>query len=231
MDSILGIKRTDIATVKYNRLVEWDKELAHSVGIVNMLDVFMESWNKAHNDLYAAIKPYEDSLPPEVKLLLVDQDRQVEDQISRAKAIQDLTENITWMWTDVNLTRRDNALLDSKEKLVGNTKKLLHGQKLHGPSLFYDRIGEVQNEEVQRLSSSVVVATVRKLGQSFKQGQGQKSRGLSYWKKDQDDDFHKERKGQGFQRNQGSKDDHDGKSRDAKKDMGSFWKTRKCGGY
>ena len=84
MDSILGIRPTDIATVKYNRLAEWDKVLAHSMGILNMLDVFMASGNKAH-DLYAAIKPYENSLPPEVKLLLVDQDRQVEDQSPELK--------------------------------------------------------------------------------------------------------------------------------------------------
>ncbi len=67
------------------------------------------------------------------------------------------------MWTDINLARRDNILSDNKEKLTERTRKLLRGQKLHGPQLFNGRVDEILKEEVERTSTSVAVSAVSNL--------------------------------------------------------------------
>ena len=228
LESCLNIKPSALASVKYSRLADWDKTLAQVLGMVNMLDIFMSSGNKAQNDLYNSLEEFDD-LPPELSNLLEKRERMKEDQISRAKALQDITDSITWLWTDLNLARRDNVLNDSKLKLVGRTKELLRSQRLCGPMMFNDRLDEILKEEVERTSTAVVVSAVSKLGQS-----------LSYQKSNYNKTKEKEsgkgntsqkrKTGQYFQRRNSSEDNQEDKSGGNKSKKGFFNRKKNRGG-
>ncbi len=96
-------------------------------------------------------------------------DRIKGDTKSRAKAVEDITSTVTWMWTDINLARRDNIISDNKDKLTERTRELLRSQKLHGPQLFNGRVDEILKEEVERTSTSVVVSAVSNIGKTLGQ--------------------------------------------------------------
>ncbi len=92
-----------------------------------MLDIFMSSVNQVVNKILNTLKENDgqEEIPEEVQNFIDKVDRIKEDQKSRAKAVEDITSTVTWMWTDINLARRDNIPSGNNEKLIERTRELL----------------------------------------------------------------------------------------------------------
>jgi hypothetical protein len=194
VESSLAPKNNKLASVKHSRIGDWDKAFASVISIVNMMDIFLSSGNRVVNELVDTLSEFDRAVdvPLEVQDFLDKADRIKENQKSTAKALEDMTDTVTWLWTDVNLARRDNILFDNKKKLVGRSKELMRSQRLYGPRLFNDRVDEIMKEEMQRTGVEVTVSALSALSKSSGQMSYEKNfqqkkpggGGKPFWRRD-----------------------------------------------
>lgn len=143
-------------TVNFHRLQDWEQAVTTCLGIVNMMDIFSSSLNRDMQNVWDCLETYAGkTLPPDMVDLLDEKHRIKADQESRARAVQDLTNLLTWLLAENILLRRDHVL--GGMSLSKMSKDVLRMQPFGGPFLFNGRTDELLRKDSERQTASMVM--------------------------------------------------------------------------